>query len=54
MSKVDYQLDVKWKVKTYHGNMLKRYLDRCEPAVLCVMSRNIDEDDVEACRVEEF
>ena len=33
VSKVDYQVDVKGKVKTYHANMLKRYVERCEPAV---------------------
>ena len=51
MSKVDYQVDVKGKVKTYHANMLKRYVERCEPDVQCVMSivnsENIDEHDVE-------
>ncbi|XP_062590636.1 uncharacterized protein LOC134252230 [Saccostrea cucullata] len=38
IGKVDYQLDVKGKVKTYHANMLKRYVERCEPVVQCVMS----------------
>ncbi|XP_062572789.1 uncharacterized protein LOC134234761 [Saccostrea cucullata] len=38
IGKVDYQLDVKGKVKTYHANMLKRYIERCEPVVQCVMS----------------
>ena len=58
VSKVDYQVDVKGKVKTYHANMLKRYVERCEPAVQCVMSivnsENIDEHDVEDGQVEEF
>ena len=53
--KVDYQLDVKGKVKTCHAKMLKRYAERCEPAVQCVMSivssENIDEYDGQ---VEEF
>ena len=56
VSKVDYQLDV--KVKTYHANMLKWYVERCEPTVQCVMSivnsENIDEHDVEDGEVEEF
>ena len=60
MSKVDYQLDVKGRVKTYHANVLKRYVECCEPAIQCVMSivnsEIIDEHKVGDGRVyvEEF
>lgn len=56
-SKVDYQLDVIVKVKTYHGNMLKNYVKLLEPVVHCLMSvvdaEQFDESDDE-CNQEAY
>ena len=30
LGKVDYKIDMQGKVKTFHANMLKRYIDRAE------------------------
>ncbi|XP_052680025.1 uncharacterized protein LOC128160712 [Crassostrea angulata] len=58
LGKVDYQLEVKGKVKTYHANMLKKYVERCEPVVDCVMSvvdsEQIDDSDVECSQETDF
>lgn len=58
LGKVDYQLEVKGKVKTYHANMLKKYVERCEPVVNCVMSvvdsEQIDDSDVECSQETDF
>ncbi|XP_055997762.1 uncharacterized protein LOC125654613 [Ostrea edulis] len=35
---VDYMLDVNGTVKTYHANLLKKYVDRVEPEVSFLMS----------------
>lgn len=56
MSKEDKQFNVKGN--TYHVNTLKRYVERCESMVQCVMSivnsENINELDVEDGQVEEL
>ncbi|XP_062609261.1 uncharacterized protein LOC134271008 [Saccostrea cucullata] len=63
---VDYQLDMNGKLKTYHANLLKSYIERSVPLVSSAMSvvssDKIDESEygdeqegyVDSCKVETY